>query len=124
MLLLRICLFCILTVSSQAGLESCGWRCGSDCLVESFICDGYEQCEDNSDETEGCHLFPESGCKSHGGRRHYLCQRTGDCFQTRAGAEACERSVTTVKPSNGCMLDDGDQGWKCGDGKCIVMDQV
>ena len=53
----------------------CGWVCGDECFVADMICDSFEQCDDNSDEGraphQGCNLFPESGCWSHRGRRHY-----------------------------------------------------
>ena len=53
----------------------CGWVCGDECFVPDMICDSFEQCDDNSDEGraphQGCNLFPESGCWSHRGRRHY-----------------------------------------------------
>ena len=43
-----------------------GWRCNNGhCILREWICDGENQCEyedvnnpDNSDEEEGCNLFP------------------------------------------------------------------
>ena len=43
-----------------------GWRCDNgECLPSEWVCDGDKQCQyldtnkpDNSDEEEGCNLFP------------------------------------------------------------------
>merc|ERR1712192_243949 len=58
------------------------FRCLDDgvCWEGDFVCDGYEQCVDGSDEGsdegEGCNLYPESGCASVGGLEHYKCLKT------------------------------------------------
>ena len=123
MMLLRIVLSSVLFGHIVGGeLAACGWKCGSQCIDKSWICDGYEQCDDNSDEGkepgEGCNLFPESGCPSSGGLRHYKCERTGDCFEKERDARQCE--ATTGPPKREC---EGNL-WKCKDGRCIERRQV
>ena len=104
--------------SVMAGeLSSCGWLCPDTCIDKSWICDGYEQCDDNSDEGkepgEGCNLFPESGCPSSMGLRYYKCEKTGECFDKERDAAECE--VSGEAPKREC---DGGL-WKCKDGRCI-----
>ena len=37
--------------TTNAGeLADCGWMCPETCIDKSWICDGYEQCDDNSKE--------------------------------------------------------------------------
>ena len=112
-------------------LSSSGcWRCGEECYPREWICDRREQCNDNSDEGtapgQGCNLYPESNCTSFGGRRHYKCQRTGDCFAEESEARSCNDSEmsSTHPPSRSCTLGMGDEGWRCGDGLCIKLEKV
>jgi pimeloyl-ACP methyl ester carboxylesterase len=67
-------------------------------LSQVFICDGFEQCGDGSDEGaapgQGCNLFPSSGCSSDNGDRHWRCDRTGECFKTEGEAEECQVGST------------------------------
>ena len=103
-------------------LAACGWKCPEPCIDKTWICDGYEQCDDNSDEGtesgEGCNLFPESGCPSSMGMEHYKCERTGECFDNRRDAEECE--VSSEAPKREC---EGGL-WKCKDGRCIEQQRV
>ena len=132
----------------------CGWVCGDECFVADMICDSFEQCDDNSDEGraphQGCNLFPESGCWSHRGRRHYKvrsvlsnilpitqacyldnvvstfqCDRTGECFPSAHEAAACEAGgSSSQRPSRSCQVAGAEAGWRCGDGRCISALQV
>ena len=67
--------------------EKCGWRCGDECFTYKLICDGYPACDDDSDEGkephQGCNLFPDSGCLSYEGKRHYKCARSGECQEEK-----------------------------------------
>ena len=95
------------TVGVRAGeLTNDGWECGGDLWDDRFICDGFVQCDDDSDEGaapgEGCNLFPESGCPSPGARRRFRCARTGECFDQRGQAEQCETS--TGPPARDCEV--------------------
>ena len=87
-------------VPSLPQLAACGWECADLCLPHKFICDGFSQCWDDSDEVAGCDLFPGSGCPSPAARRQHRCKRTGQCFPSRAEAARCEDQDTTTLP--GC----------------------
>ena len=40
-----------------------GWRCNDGfCIEKSRLCDSQKDCPDESDEKEGCQLFPNSTC--------------------------------------------------------------
>merc|ERR1719369_136014 len=99
------------------------WKCGDTCFVDTLICDGYEQCNDNSDEGkepyQGCNLYPDSGCLSYGGKKHYRCERSGECFKKKSEADKCE--ISTGPPMRECELDDE---WRCGDGRCVKKSRV
>ena len=109
--------------STTAGeLAPCGWKCPSPCIDKSWICDGYEQCDDNSDEGkesgECCNLYPKSGCPNSMGLRQNKCERTVECFDKKSNADECEDS--SGAPKREC---DGGL-WKCKDGRCIEHHRV
>ena len=105
-----------------------GWDCGDgETWKDEAICDGHNQCDDNSDEELGCNLYPESGCQSIRGIRRWRCERTGQCFVNKTDAEACETS--DEEPGRECNVTrSGGQevrGWRCRDmDQCVERDKV
>ena len=133
LLIITVTITRISTDKKTSYLTSSGcWRCGDECYPREWICDRREQCNDNSDEGtvpgQGCNLYPDSNCTSFGGRRHYMCQRTGDCFSEESEARTCDESeiASTNPPSRSCTLgmDSLMKGWRCGDGQCIKLEKV
>ena len=98
------------------------WRCASgiECISTDWLCDGFSQCGDDSDEGqspgEGCNLFPDSQCLSYQGKEHFLCKVPGmpdKCLPSREEADQCEASGGA---SGAC-----EEGkWRCFDGRCIL----
>ena len=83
----------VLFAMFETSLPVC-WPCGTECVDNMLICDGIQNCKDNSDEGEspgeGCNLYPLSGCPSSGGVENYKCDKTGVCFNRKSEAEKCE----------------------------------
>jgi len=108
----------------RCGSNNLGFRCQDDgvCWDEEFVCDGYDQCGDRSDEgkeeDQGCNLYPDSGCASNRGKLHYKCSKTSECFSSKEDAEKCERGVEV----SGAGCEEGE--FKCLGGRCIPMHQV
>ena len=121
---------CLLLVTSPVlggHLTNTGWDCGDGTTWEfKHICDGYNQCDDNSDEELGCNLYPESGCQSIRGIRRWRCERTRQCFVKKTDAEACETS--DEEPGRECNVTRSGQqvrGWRCRDmDQCVERDKV
>ena len=111
-------------------LTNDGWDCGDgQSWGDEEICNGYDQCDDNSDEGtephEGCNLYPESGCPSYQGIRRWRCKRSGRCYDKREAATRCEESEE--EPSRECRVTRRGQeleGWTCGDGRCVERTKV
>ena len=84
------------------------WRChNGQCLSKRFVCDFNADCEDGSDEVEGCNLFEESQCKSWNGLKHEKCQNdTTIC------------TLPQYKDSD-CRACDKVNQTRCNDGWCI-----
>ena len=127
---------CLLLVTSPVlggHLTNNGWDCG-DGMTWGFedICNGHNQCDDNSDEDTspeegGCNLYPDSGCPSYQGERRWRCVRTKQCFVKKTEAEACEAS--DEEPGRECNVTriSGQEvrGWRCRDtGRCVERDKV
>ena len=108
----------------RCGTNNFGFRCQGDgeCWDEEFVCDGYEQCKDGSDEGtaegQGCNLYPDSGCVSNNGKEHYKCKRTQECFNSKEDADKCDKGEEV--DNGGCKEDE----FKCLGGRCIPKYQV
>ena len=108
----------------RCGTNNLGFRCQGDgeCWEEEFVCDGYEQCADGSDEGtadgQGCNLYPDSGCVSNNGKEHYKCKRTQECFNSKEDADKCDKGEEV--DNGGCKEDE----FKCLGGRCIPKYQV
>jgi len=101
-----------------------GWRClDGECVSLEWLCDGFNQCGDDTDEGsepgQGCNLFPDSQCRSFGGLQYHYCERTGDCYLDPADAASC--NTTQLPVNSGC---ESDEEWKCKDGRCIKKIKV
>ena len=95
-------------------------------MEQEKICDGFPQCDhpDESDETEGCQLFPDSGCDSWKGREHFNCTRDGlhECFSNQMEAKKCQEG--SGPPGRKCELNLGSEGFRCKNGACIEKVKV
>ena len=98
-------------------------------LEQEKICDKIVQCfgPDETDETEGCELFADSGCTSWKGREHYNCSRDGllECFDKKSEAKKCQEG--SDPPERKCDLIFGSgkhDGFRCRDGFCIENAKV
>ena len=67
---------------------------------------------------QGCNLYPDSGCASIGGKLHYKCSKTSECFSSKEDAEKCEKGEEV----GGAGCEEGE--FKCLGGRCIPMHQV
>ena len=68
----------------------------SNHLSQDLICDGTPQCDDGSDEEEGCRLFDLSGCPSVRATQRFQCQ-----YQ----AEQCRDNIIDLSGSILCSKD-------------------
>ena len=93
-----------------------GWKCNDDpdsCIPLSQVCDTFRQCEDDSDEKEGCTLHSNTGCESPGGKKLLKCPLKEKCVEN---LDDCN--------THKCMKDDGEEGFACDDGLCINISGV
>lgn len=82
---------------------STGWQCKDTCIDLSFVCDGFESCnEDTSDEEQGCNLFPETGCNSWKTKKHTKCPHSHKCVlhpDSECTNEASGKNFSTLNIS-------------------------
>ena len=87
------------------------WRCtNGQCISKEFVCNHEFECEDASDEAEGCQIHKDSPCKSWRGLEHVICHN--------------DSTVCTLPKFNEDLADchqcDSDPSqWRCNDGWCI-----
>jgi hypothetical protein len=98
---------CPLTLSGQEQ-----WRCDDGlCILNTFVCDGYKNCADGTDETDGCNLYPSTGCASWKGEKHIKCPGNG--------------TICTVPEFvDNCRSCHNENHWRCNSGWCIDKDKV
>ena len=61
-----------------------GFRCKSGlCLQKEVACNGKKECDDGSDETIGCELFPAEGCPSWLGKKHVRCTKFNNTLDSQ-----------------------------------------
>ena len=86
------------------------------CIQKSLACDGNKNCQDGSDEAEGCNLFPQTGCNSWYGLEYVKCsENTKICTlpQLNVNETFCKQ----------CLDEDGavdSEKTRCDDGSCVV----
>ena len=92
-----------------------GWSCNDGtCLPLSNVCDNFDtQCPDgdDSDEVDGCWLFPEETCKSVGAQKMVKCPHSEQCVPDQ-GQDLCQNQN---KPTN-----DTSCPFRCKSGHCIA----
>ena len=80
-----------------------GWKCDDQsCIPQEWICDNYYQClTDDSDEEDGCNLYPDTACKSWGGNKYVKCPDNPECviFQNPVQVESdCRKGRVDGNP--------------------------
>ena len=104
-----------------------GWKCADgQCFQLKWICDRFSQCPgDNWDENDGCNLFPNTGCKSWNAKKHVKCPHNNKCVED---LKDCPKDLPTdpVDPTEdtSCPDEDGNEQWRCTDGRCIHKNMV
>ena len=71
-----------------------GFRCTSGlCVQKALACNGKMECEDGSDESIGCELFPEESCPSWFGEKHVRCTEFNNTLDSQV--RTISRTVTS-----------------------------
>ena len=66
----------------MCGISS--FRCKSGlCVQKAMACNGIAECDDGSDESIGCELFPEESCASWFGEKHVRCTEFNNTLDSR-----------------------------------------
>lgn len=82
------------------------------------MCDNRKDCDDGTDETLGCDLFPEENCKSWYGQKHVKCT---------IKEEGVQRILCTepiFKERNSCRNCTNSSKWRCDSGWCIDRNKI
>ena len=100
-----------------------GWRCSDNttCLPLSNVCDTFDtQCPnlDDSDESIGCGLFPETGCDSVGAQKLVKCPHSDQCVPEQNKDELCQSINKPTNDSTCCKLNCPQ--FRCRNGHCIA----
>ena len=104
------------------------WRCKDGlCIDMAMVCNGKNNCNDGSDEEEGCELYG-SDCKSWGGQEHVKClvseslsfSDTVICTLPQS-LPLSENNEPGLKASYSCRNCSEPSEWRCDNGFCIKM---
>ena len=115
-------------------IDTPGWKCDSGlCIPTEWVCDKEYQCDsDNSDEEEGCKLYPETNCDSWEGQKYVQCPDSLECIrfinESQIEKECLKHRNNQEKDADTSFsnkqLSGEDSKWKCTDGFPIDINLV